>query len=197
MHHWLSCRAVDSEILSIVRQRFEDCMLYEAPDHLTVCKPLWEKYKDAEEAWFIKCKYNFDANNELGFRDSRPSLLGLVYATNNTNMHAYESECYKLPAKLSHHLTAFKLDGAQTMTIRWPQCKHLLRNWALLVHNFYKTNLVHIIWSNYFFQFQMAILVRTVMLGKLTWSRNTACFGKGVTALCRTRLKSNNIAAAG
>ncbi|XP_063618984.1 NADH dehydrogenase [ubiquinone] 1 beta subcomplex subunit 10 [Cydia splendana] len=47
-------RAVDSEILSILRQRYEDCMLYEAPDHLTVCKSLWDKYKDAEEAWFIK-----------------------------------------------------------------------------------------------------------------------------------------------
>lgn len=46
---------VDSDILNILRMRFEDCMIYEAPDHLTMCKPLWDKYKDAEEAWFIKC----------------------------------------------------------------------------------------------------------------------------------------------
>ncbi|XP_013169085.1 PREDICTED: NADH dehydrogenase [ubiquinone] 1 beta subcomplex subunit 10 [Papilio xuthus] len=47
-------RAVDSEILSILRMRYEDCMMYEQPDHLTVCKPFWERYKNAEEAWFIK-----------------------------------------------------------------------------------------------------------------------------------------------
>lgn len=47
---------VESEILTILRQRFEDCMLYERPDHLTVCKPILDQYKDAEEAWFIKCK---------------------------------------------------------------------------------------------------------------------------------------------
>ncbi|XP_053608040.1 NADH dehydrogenase [ubiquinone] 1 beta subcomplex subunit 10 [Plodia interpunctella] len=47
-------KMVDSEILSILRQRYEDCMLYESPDHLTMCKPLLDKYKDAEEAWFIK-----------------------------------------------------------------------------------------------------------------------------------------------
>lgn len=46
-------RAVDSEILSILRQRFEDCMLFESPD-INVCKPIYEKYKDGEEAWFIK-----------------------------------------------------------------------------------------------------------------------------------------------
>ncbi|XP_050346401.1 NADH dehydrogenase [ubiquinone] 1 beta subcomplex subunit 10 [Nymphalis io] len=47
-------RAVDSEILNILRMRYEDCMMYETPEHLTVCKPLWERYKAAEEAWFIK-----------------------------------------------------------------------------------------------------------------------------------------------
>ncbi|XP_072932053.1 NADH dehydrogenase [ubiquinone] 1 beta subcomplex subunit 10 [Epargyreus clarus] len=46
-------RAVDSEILSILRMRYEDCMMYERPDVIT-CKPLYEKYKQAEEAWFIK-----------------------------------------------------------------------------------------------------------------------------------------------
>ncbi|GBP33628.1 NADH dehydrogenase 1 beta subcomplex subunit 10 [Eumeta japonica] len=47
-------RLVDCEILSILRQRFEDCMMYEQPDSATVCKPLLDKYRDAEEAWFIK-----------------------------------------------------------------------------------------------------------------------------------------------
>lgn len=49
---------VDTEILTILRQRFEDCMLHEMPDHLTTCKPLLDKYKEAEEAWFIKCLYH-------------------------------------------------------------------------------------------------------------------------------------------
>ncbi|XP_022831323.1 NADH dehydrogenase [ubiquinone] 1 beta subcomplex subunit 10 [Spodoptera litura] len=47
-------RAVDSEILGILRQRYEDCMVYERPDHAKQCKPLWDKYKESEEAWFIK-----------------------------------------------------------------------------------------------------------------------------------------------
>ena len=49
---------MDSEILGILRNRYEDCMLYENPDHATKCKPLWAAYKEAEEAWFIKCKYS-------------------------------------------------------------------------------------------------------------------------------------------
>lgn len=46
---------MDSEILSILRQRYEDCMIFERPDHEAACVPLYKKYKDAEEAWFIKC----------------------------------------------------------------------------------------------------------------------------------------------
>lgn len=49
-------KLVDSNILSIIRNRFEDCMLYENPDHLTKCLPLKEAYESAAEAWFIKCK---------------------------------------------------------------------------------------------------------------------------------------------
>lgn len=46
---------VENEILSILRNRFEDCVMYEAPDHLTKCKPLLEQYEEATTNWFIKC----------------------------------------------------------------------------------------------------------------------------------------------
>lgn len=49
-------RLVDNEILSILRLRFEDCMMYEAPDHMKKCKPFMDTYKEAEENWFIKCE---------------------------------------------------------------------------------------------------------------------------------------------
>lgn len=48
---------VDTEILSILRERFEDCMLYEAPDHNVKCKNLHEQYEEAAANWFTKCKY--------------------------------------------------------------------------------------------------------------------------------------------
>jgi len=51
-------RMVDNEIVNILRQRFEDCTLYEAPDHIVKCKPLLEQYEKATENWFIKCKWN-------------------------------------------------------------------------------------------------------------------------------------------
>ncbi|XP_044272585.1 NADH dehydrogenase [ubiquinone] 1 beta subcomplex subunit 10 [Tribolium madens] len=47
-------RLVDSNILSILRARFEDCTLYEAPDHLEKCKPIWKQYEEAQTNWFIK-----------------------------------------------------------------------------------------------------------------------------------------------
>lgn len=49
-------RMVDNEILSILRQRFEDCVLYETPDHVEKCKPLVEAYNKGAENWFTKCK---------------------------------------------------------------------------------------------------------------------------------------------
>lgn len=49
-------RMVDNEILNILRQRFEDCTLYEAPDHMVKCKPLMDQYQQAAENWFIKCR---------------------------------------------------------------------------------------------------------------------------------------------
>lgn len=53
---WRRDKMVDNEILSILRARFEDCMLYEAPDHIAKCSPLNEIYKEAAGAWFAKCK---------------------------------------------------------------------------------------------------------------------------------------------
>ncbi|KAJ8946855.1 hypothetical protein NQ318_006765 [Aromia moschata] len=47
-------KQVDTEILSILRDRFEDCTMYEAPDHLERCGPLLKKYEEAATNWFIK-----------------------------------------------------------------------------------------------------------------------------------------------
>lgn len=52
-------RMVDNEVVNILRQRFEDCMLYEAPDHMVKCRPLLDTYEKATENWFIKCKAAF------------------------------------------------------------------------------------------------------------------------------------------
>lgn len=48
-------RMVDNEILTILRQRQEDCILYERPDARTKCKDIMEQYNKAAENWFIKC----------------------------------------------------------------------------------------------------------------------------------------------
>ncbi|CAO1303387.1 unnamed protein product [Diamesa serratosioi] len=47
-------RMVENEILNILRQRFEDCILYEAPDHVRKCKSLLDTYNKAAENWFTK-----------------------------------------------------------------------------------------------------------------------------------------------
>ncbi|XP_071438554.1 NADH dehydrogenase [ubiquinone] 1 beta subcomplex subunit 10 [Hetaerina americana] len=47
-------RLVDSDILNILRLRFEDCTLYEKPNSLEKCKGLLEQYEKAAENWFIK-----------------------------------------------------------------------------------------------------------------------------------------------
>lgn len=52
------CRKVDSQILTILRKRKEDCMLYEAPNY-DRCELVKEQYNKAEENWFIKCIANF------------------------------------------------------------------------------------------------------------------------------------------
>jgi len=55
-------RFVDNEVLSILRRRFEDCVLYESPDHKVKCQPLFDQYNEAAENWFIKCKYFYFSN---------------------------------------------------------------------------------------------------------------------------------------
>jgi NADH dehydrogenase (ubiquinone) 1 beta subcomplex subunit 10 len=45
---------VDNEVLTLLRRRFEDCVLYEAPDHKVKCQPLFDKHNEAAENWFIK-----------------------------------------------------------------------------------------------------------------------------------------------
>lgn len=52
---FFSCRAVDSEVLSILRKRFEDCVLYEGPDSKVRCAHIRQQYEEAETNWFIKC----------------------------------------------------------------------------------------------------------------------------------------------
>lgn len=52
-------KMVENEILSILRQRFEDCMLYEAPDHVEKCTSILRTYEKAAENWFTKCKRKF------------------------------------------------------------------------------------------------------------------------------------------
>uniref|UniRef100_A0A481SWH6 NADH dehydrogenase [ubiquinone] 1 beta subcomplex subunit 10 n=1 Tax=Nicoletia phytophila TaxID=1350298 RepID=A0A481SWH6_9INSE len=47
-------KMVDNEILNILRQRFEDCVLYEGPDAKVKCQGVLEQYKQAEENWFTK-----------------------------------------------------------------------------------------------------------------------------------------------
>lgn len=47
-------RMVDNEVVTILRQRFEDCVMYETPDHMEKCKPVLEQYEKAAENWFIK-----------------------------------------------------------------------------------------------------------------------------------------------
>lgn len=49
-------KLVDSEIVNILRKRFEDCVLYEAPDHLKKCQPILDTYEKAAENWFTKCE---------------------------------------------------------------------------------------------------------------------------------------------
>lgn len=54
---------VDDHILVILRMRFEDCMLYEAPDHMEKCRPLMDTYQKAAENWFTKCELLLDVEN--------------------------------------------------------------------------------------------------------------------------------------
>ena len=55
--HWLYLiRLVDGEIVSLLRQRLKECIIYEQPDHKLKCKKLQEDFEQASENYFIKCK---------------------------------------------------------------------------------------------------------------------------------------------
>ncbi|KAF6199686.1 hypothetical protein GE061_005984 [Apolygus lucorum] len=47
-------KMVDNEVLNILRQRFEDCVSWEAPDHVAKCKGLKDILDEATTNWFIK-----------------------------------------------------------------------------------------------------------------------------------------------
>ncbi|XP_065171220.1 NADH dehydrogenase [ubiquinone] 1 beta subcomplex subunit 10-like [Atheta coriaria] len=47
-------RLVDSEIIRILRQRFENCVMYETPQHLERCDHLLKEYEEASTNWFTK-----------------------------------------------------------------------------------------------------------------------------------------------
>lgn len=50
-------KLVDNEILTVLRHRYEDCTIYEAPDDQDKCMYIWDVYKKNETNWFSKCKW--------------------------------------------------------------------------------------------------------------------------------------------
>ena len=50
---------MDGEIVSLLRQRYKECIIYEQPDHKLKCKKLQEDFEEASENFFIKCKIPF------------------------------------------------------------------------------------------------------------------------------------------
>lgn len=102
------CRQVDSEILSVLRQRFEDCMLYEAPDHIKKCTPLLEQYEEATTNWFIKCKFSFNSLLFLTFHtlnDKHITNEGLTFLKQATNqLHC----CYSFVLTVTYSFVSLK-----------------------------------------------------------------------------------------
>ncbi|XP_023240060.1 NADH dehydrogenase [ubiquinone] 1 beta subcomplex subunit 10-like [Centruroides sculpturatus] len=47
-------KAVDTEILNLLRLRRDDCVFYESPDHKENCKKVLADYEEAALNWFIK-----------------------------------------------------------------------------------------------------------------------------------------------
>ncbi|KAK2576439.1 hypothetical protein KPH14_005772 [Odynerus spinipes] len=47
-------RAVDDAIISILRARYEECMLYHGQDDKESCASIWKTFEDANTAWFTK-----------------------------------------------------------------------------------------------------------------------------------------------
>lgn len=58
INYKLFFRLVDAEIATILRERFEACVMYERPDHVEKCDPLLKTYEDATTNYFIKCKFS-------------------------------------------------------------------------------------------------------------------------------------------
>lgn len=56
-------RAVESEILAILRIRHEDCVMFEGPDAKRKCADIYETYKQAEANWFCKCMLSTQQNS--------------------------------------------------------------------------------------------------------------------------------------
>nr|CAG4641390.1 EOG090X0LTN [Eulimnadia texana] len=53
-HQFKRDKLVDEEIVSILRQRMKECLIYESPDHQVKCAKIIEDYEKAAENWFIK-----------------------------------------------------------------------------------------------------------------------------------------------
>ena len=51
-------RLRDEAILNILRNRYEDCSIYQG-DEAHRCQPLLDMYEEATGAWFSKCESNF------------------------------------------------------------------------------------------------------------------------------------------
>ncbi|XP_030758763.1 NADH dehydrogenase [ubiquinone] 1 beta subcomplex subunit 10 [Sitophilus oryzae] len=47
-------KKVDNEVVSILRERFEHCVLFERPDHVEKCTGILQEYEDALTNLFIK-----------------------------------------------------------------------------------------------------------------------------------------------
>lgn len=55
LEYLIKIRMVDDEILSILRQRYEDCGWYYGEDKDKFCTDYYNAYIDASGAWFAKC----------------------------------------------------------------------------------------------------------------------------------------------
>jgi len=62
-------RLVDTEIMGILRSRFEDCVVYEKPDHMTKCLKVFNDMEEATANWFAKY-------GDLGaYHDAKTALM--------------------------------------------------------------------------------------------------------------------------
>ncbi|XP_050298783.1 NADH dehydrogenase [ubiquinone] 1 beta subcomplex subunit 10 [Anthonomus grandis grandis] len=62
-------RLVDTEIVAILRDRLEACVMYERPDHKLKCQEVSRQYEEAAANWF--CKYG-----DLGaYHDAKKAFM--------------------------------------------------------------------------------------------------------------------------